>query len=388
MDSFRPFALIIFFFVSLTVAIHSSTQGKCRAVTFKVYATGNNVVFAYPPNPTNETQVLEFFAASLSNATGPLLTEEVNRVSDVWTIKGTFCHPSPSDALDTPTLQLLVHGLSYNKTMWNGYGLSDGMYDWQAFATKQGYHTLAFDRLGHGENPQRPDPLNVVQGSLSTEIVHRLIESIKCRRDNPLGRKFDTLVYVGHSYGSLMGAALTAHYPHDVDALVLTGYSFPNFDASSFANAEILPAARKTSKSSIFDRSLPLGYITFGRESERESGFYAGRYDKDVALVDYEYGDQWTTGETGNFGFLSIPPVNYTGPLFIATGVQDVLFCAPPQSKCESILQSTHAVWFQGVVDEKFGFYAPDNTGHCLTLHYSAPETFRRVHAFLKGVLS
>jgi hypothetical protein len=47
-----------------------------------------------------------------------------------------------------------------------------------AYASQQGYPTLAIDRLGNGDS-DHPDPLLVVQMPAHAEIAHRVIQLAK-----------------------------------------------------------------------------------------------------------------------------------------------------------------------------------------------------------------
>ena len=41
---------------------------------------------------------------------------------------------------------------------------------------------------------------------------------------NPPGKKFNRIIYVGHSYGSVLGNAQATNHPGDISAFILTGY--------------------------------------------------------------------------------------------------------------------------------------------------------------------
>lgn len=138
------------------------------------------------------------------------------------TINGMYCKPH-SCAASRNTIQVLVHCLTYDKSMWPGLGYSS-LYDWLSFANLRGYHTLAINRLGHGENLDTVDPLTVVQGRLQVKQLHFLLQSAR-HGLLPGVDKFDRIAYVGRSYGSTFGNHSAKDLPDDADALVLTGYS-------------------------------------------------------------------------------------------------------------------------------------------------------------------
>ncbi|TVY30656.1 hypothetical protein LHYA1_G001159 [Lachnellula hyalina] len=360
----------MYFFQILSLAIQPLFVATSAALR-------QNVVFQFPPDPNNETQVIQFFFGSLVNETGAAI-KGTNLVSGSFIIDGTYCTPGSSH--DVNVLEILVHGISYDKSVWSSLGLGNETLNWQLYAASQGYATLAIDRLGHGTNPQHPDPLNVVQGWLQLDILHQLIETIRSIPRNGLCRTFDRIVYVSHSYAGWLGTGLAAAHPKDVDAIVLTGFSVA-FSNSGFESTQVVSAANMNPKRF---PSFPLGYITIAQESQREALFYAGGYSHIIAEQDYAVQDTWTIGETGNLGFF-VPAVNYTGPLYITAGEEDIIFCTAPGATCEDLLNSTREL-FPGVTE--FGFKAISDTGHTLMLHDSAPEMFAEVHDFLGKVLS
>jgi hypothetical protein len=64
--------------------------------------------------------------------------------------------------------------------------------------------------------------------------------------------------------------------------------------------------------------------------------------------------------------------------------VEDVFFCEAPRERCEGHLAAAGDAFPDAA---SYEFFAPEETGHDLTLHYSAEETFRRVHDWLDARL-
>lgn len=361
----------------LVLVVHASISVPvCSSVSFQVTVTADNVIFLSPPSESNETAVLDFFYDGLANGTGAAVKGS-SAVNGTYSIDGIYCRPSISSS-KTDVLEILVHGLTYNKSVWSGLGL-DLEYNWQSYAAGQGYSTLAIDRLGHGSDQQHPDPVNIVQGTLDIELEHQLINTIRNEKSNALGRTFDTIAFVSHSYAGWLAMGLAYKYPSDINALVLTGFS-SSVDFSPFVNTTLESASLLEP---LRYGSLPLGYITTTEESQREKLFYAGNYSPAVVLWDYLWQDTWTIGETGSLGF-ALSPTGFTGALYLATGVDDILFCQTPLSKCKTILNNTRSV-FPEVT--KFGYVAVENTGHVLMMHNSAQQTFADVHTFLDQAL-
>ncbi|KAK0715158.1 Alpha/Beta hydrolase protein [Lasiosphaeris hirsuta] len=352
----------------------------CHPVTFYVRASASNVVFKYPPDPYSPEDITAFTAACSANATGPLLNG-TTLTTGTFRVKGTYCRPasSPHHRHQPPTLQLLVHGISYNRDIWSGQPFGDD-YNWHASALSRGYHTLAIDRLAHGEDTYRryPDPIAVVQGPLQMEILHQLIHAIRTGgHRSPLPRPFRRVVYVGHSYGAMLGTALVAKYPDDVDGLVVIGFSVFANATRTCERMQFMPAALVDTRF----RKLPLGYLAGASRRGREELLYTGFYDDRIPGWDYRHQDTVTVGEMCSVGFVE-PAEGFRGkPVLAVTGGCDELFCSGElPGTCEEKMRMTGLAMFPNAEYEMF---VPPNTGHDLTLHYTAAQTMYRVQYFL-----
>ncbi|KAK0712461.1 hypothetical protein B0T26DRAFT_752694 [Lasiosphaeria miniovina] len=350
---------------------HPTTE--CSNVSFKIPATAQNLVFATPPGANNETEILAFIKQSLTTGEAVSSTQ---RVSGDYAINAVFCQPTGKTKA-RGVLEVLVHGLGFDKASWGGLGFGD-QYNWHAGANARGYHTLAIDRLGQGADAAHPDPRNIVQAQLHAEIIHQLITTIrKNAKNNALGQGFDKIVYVGHSFGSILGTAVGRQYPADADVTVLTGYSSaPNLGAISgyqLASAALFRPQQFA--------GYPLGYTMMPVEAERRANFFEGAYDPALAHFDYLTQRPSTDGEWATLAAGAGPGGgDYPGAVFVAAGVYDVGACQPPLATCQDILNKTRLAFPKA---RAYDFFAPDNTGHALSLHYSAPETLKRVHDFL-----
>ena len=349
----------------------------CSEVTFDIKATSQNLVFTQPPNPNDTNSIIDFVLKVWRGS--PVLTSGSRLTTGSFSISGTYCIPENVESKNT--LEILLHGITYNKTVWSGLGFGD-TYNWHKHANNRGYATLAIDRLGYGFS-SRPDPLHVVQPSMHIEIIHQLTKVARTGSPSPLGaifgRRFDKVVLVGHSYGSYLGSAVANRYQAEVDALVLTAYSstidFDKLITAKWASAGDIDPVRFG--------GLRKGYIAQANGSERAAAFYSGGFDPAIPAADFAYADTFTDGEFGALGVLLEPAVNYTGPVLVVTAAEDGLTCQRPLSRCYEILEKTWKDNFPNVVD--YSFLAPEDTGHDWMLHYSAPETFVRVHDWLEG---
>lgn len=126
-------------------------------------------------------------------------------------IAGTLCGPE-----DAKTIQVLVHGLSYARYYWD-LPYQPDRYSYPRAANKRGYATLAIDRLGIGNSWHPASPLITYDNNASA--VHQVIQAV---RGGQLGTRFDKVVLVGHSLGTVIAYNEAGTY-QDVDAVVFTG---------------------------------------------------------------------------------------------------------------------------------------------------------------------
>jgi hypothetical protein len=184
----RIFSFVLW--VGLVSASALAPRSLCSNVSFTIPVTAQNGVYSGVPDASNAEEIVSYVAAIFTGGLSPPIGSQ--SVSDVFIINGLYCKP----LLGNPNkLQVLVHGITYNKDYWSGLGFGD-LYNWHPFANLHGYATLAVDRVGHGSNPQRPDPFNVVQAPVHVETLHQIIRRIRTSTANPLGRTFNKIGYV------------------------------------------------------------------------------------------------------------------------------------------------------------------------------------------------
>ena len=131
---------------------------------------------------------------------------------------GTIARPAVPARGEAPdTVQLLVHGGTYNSAYWD-LPYQPERYSYQRDMAAHGYATFAADQLGAGRSSRPLSlPLSVWAAAESThEVVGHL------RAGHVGGVRFAKVVIVGHSVGSGVVAVEASTY-HDVDGVVLTG---------------------------------------------------------------------------------------------------------------------------------------------------------------------
>ncbi|KAH6712610.1 Alpha/Beta hydrolase protein [Leptodontidium sp. MPI-SDFR-AT-0119] len=374
--------------LSITHLIASSlaTGPTCTTISIPVSISAQNVRF---PADFTTTSLL-----SVVGALGAVVFDSL--ITDSYTIVGTYCEPEVLVEGRKGTVQVLVHGATYTREYWRGDGYSD-RYSWVAAASKAGYPTLAIDRLGNGDS-DHPDPILAVQYPVEVETIHQIIVKLRAGTLPPPlnGRKFTKVIYVGHSYGSIIGNALATSHPQDTDALLLTGWSstFITLIPTVLGTAVVLPASLTLPRF----KSLPLGYLTINSQPGFRGLFFASPGTYDPALFDYDFANRGTitAGEAATLAFGVNTASEYTGKVFVVTGERDAIFCnvlglnillggiLGTQSECgdaeTGYLGRSRSLFPRASAFD--AFVVPD-AGHCWQLHYTAEKAFGTVHEWL-----
>ena len=354
------------------------SSSYCQDLTFRVEATAVNKVIPSPPASKFSTQDgVNAFYAGLPD----LLAAATNQTrSGTYDLVTVYCQPvsyeNGSEGDQDAPLQILVHGSTYTKEYWDrgSWGCGDPKYSWTKAMNRNGYATLAVDKLGNGAS-SHPDPVYDVQLPLQMEAIHSLIMQIKAGRTSiSVPSK---LILVSHSSGSILGADLAQTHPDDVDALVLTGY--PAGGANNIGGIpsyHYLPAA--ISAPARFPPTLNYGYLLMNSELNRTSAFYyEGHYDPLIPHLDYLTAGSQPIGEGFNLGPSTQPA--FKGKVLVVTGQKDPAVCGfTPVEQCA--YNDTRIVGVDKAFSGNTGFdYYMPPTGHDLNWHYSAPRTFEIV---------
>ena len=353
-------------------------SSHCKHLTFRVQATAVNKVIPSPAASTLSTRDgVNAFYAGLPD----LLATATNQTrSGTYELATVYCQPVSYEKFNEgdrkAPLQILIHGSTYTKEYWDrgSWGHGDPKYSWTKAMNRNGYATLAVDKLGNGDS-SHPDPVYDVQLPLQMEAIHSLIMQIKA--GNTGISVPSKLILVSHSSGSILGADLAQTHSDDVDALVLTGYPAGGANNNGgIPSYHYLPAA--ISAPARFPPTLNYGYLLMNSEFNRTSAFYyEGHYDPVIPHLDYLTAGSQPIGEGFNLG----PPTQpaFKGKVLVVTGQKDPAVCGfTPVEQCA--YNETKIVGVNKAFSNNTGFdYYMPPTGHDLNWHYSAPQTFEIV---------
>lgn len=277
---------------------------------------------------------------------------------------------------------------------WSGIGYPNttfaGQYSWVHRATSQGYSTLAIDNLGNGQS-DRPDPISTVQLPLQLELIRTLIRSLRSGTTSCLDKSFNKVIFVTHSYGSLVGRAMATQYPDaqdGADAYILTASS-TTLVGFQTAGGLFKPRAASAVTPSKFGH-LPPAYAQMSPESLREIVYsLPGDYDPGMLAWDKMQPHVFAVGEMATFKPNATS--EFEGPVMYLTGRTDPIVCDKAGNITVSIpdcgVGKTSNPGWSSVRFPKaqpFGVYVPDRAGHNLNLHYSAGESQGAVNNFLE----
>jgi pimeloyl-ACP methyl ester carboxylesterase len=272
---------------------------------------------------------------------------------------------------------------------------------------QNGYPTIAIDNLGSG-NSSHPDPVAVVQMALQAEIAHKIITMLRSGQvQGPVnGKKFSKVIvsfcpqvrlagsrsqvtqYVGHSYGSIQGNAIAATFPNDVDTFVLTGYTGRFIEGLvPLASGLAVPAQAVMPRFA----NLPVGYLAQSYEPGRVYGLYTvngvGGFDPNIAQYDFDNEGTVAPGELATLFYGVTPAKQFTGSVFVVTGQQDAIVCNNAVGGADCLSPTNKVAEAKGFFPaaKDYSYIIPGKTGHSANLHYSSPDSFKKIHSYLAG---
>jgi pimeloyl-ACP methyl ester carboxylesterase len=207
----------------------------------------------------------------------------------------TFC--------TSPTVVLLMHGLSYTKESWDfpGYSVAQKV-------AEAGYAVVAIDRLGYGES--KLDDGYAVTHEAYADMAHQIVEQLR-------GQGFSHVVLGGHSAGAGTTELEAALYG-GVDAIMALGWHHrpSNQLGQDFFTGDYLRAAQDDYE------------FFLGTPQHRAEMFYTATADPAVVAADTRAAVPTPSGEIFSIGKQPSRLVvgNIKVPVFLQFGDSDRLF--------------------------------------------------------------
>lgn len=156
---------------------------NCTYLEIPVSATASNQVYPVPTglnysDPGALNALVQTIIGDGNTAAFPGIPTTFNGI-----IAARYCPPQVQIANRSDVIQLFMSGVTENNLYWFGLGYPTGfngdMYSTVAYASKQGYPTLAIDRIGVGNSTHPADPVFGQQLQLEEAISHKLVMMLK-----------------------------------------------------------------------------------------------------------------------------------------------------------------------------------------------------------------
>jgi pimeloyl-ACP methyl ester carboxylesterase len=302
-----------------------------------------------------------------------------------------YCQPAGKPS---STVQVLVHGITYDHTYWDIPDPDGGdRYSWEAAAAKAGYATLAIDRIGAGKSSHPTSyQVDINSNAAVVKAVVHALRSGKILAPTKVPVPVQKVVLVGHSYGSMTSWFAASNNP-EVDAVVLTGatHNIREVESPTRVSSPLYP--------SFLDpkfryKAYDPGYLTI-RPGTRPDPYYLPdkNYDPRVMAWDEESKGTVTFSELNNYPVIFRTPLDIRVPVFLVIGSADGIFCSLAAgdmgAPCDT---AEHLVASEG---PQLGPDVPsvqahivNGAGHALNAVRTSQETFAAVQQWIHSTVS
>lgn len=290
-------------------------------------------------------------------------------------VRGTFCTPAKWASDKPHTVDVLSSGATYSRLYWD-WAQDPTLYSYAAKTVQAGRATLVFDRLGTGAS-SHPTGTKLSMTS-DAFVLHQIIARARQQGMAKVNS-------IGHSLGSMIAIKEAATF-HDVDHLVLTGILHFQSDEGpvgfpGFYPAEQDPVFAGLGLDSSYLTTVPgvRGQLFYNQQFADPAVIAFDETHKDlVTTTEFETGIQ----EAGTPAPLNIS-ANVTAPVLVVIGQQDTFFCGGAVDCSDAAQVAAHeASYFPRAASLTAVTVA--NTGHDLTLHPTAPQSFASINDWLK----
>ena len=296
---------------------------------------------------------------------------------DTYQIAGELCRPRGRSEHGSQTLQILIHGASYNRSYWD-FPYQNRRYSFVRHANAAGFATLAIDRLGSGSSDRPVPELVTVHASANT--VHQIVAAVRSGSHlDASGERlrFARIVLVGHSFGSNIAWTEAGTFA-DVDGLILTAISHdPNPPGAPLTQLYAYPAQNDP----LFaDLGLAPGYITTLPGRRDELFYHLPGADPNVIAVDKASKDTLPVGmlfdQFTTYGLsqsIHVPVLNVVGNF-------DTLSCQLPSCEESGSIANEGSNY---PADASYTQLIVPNAGHSINLHRNAPRWYERAQRWV-----
>jgi alpha-beta hydrolase superfamily lysophospholipase len=261
-----------------------------------------------------------------------------------YTVSGELC-ATRAERYHGGTVQLLVHGATYDHRYWD---FAAG-YSYARDVAARGIATFALDAIGAGRSSHPAS--DQVTFPAAVHVLHQVVQAL--RSGAATGVRFAKVITVGHSLGSVVVVQEAAAH-RDVDGVIVTGAAHSL--TTAFAEASLTAFYPAVLDPRFAGSGLDPGYLTTvpGR---RTAMFYtAPDFDPAVAAADEASKDVISAAELGG-----IPPIDSPAsrdirvPVLVILGSEDFTTCGP--NPLGQVFDCSSGA---AVVAQEQPFYAPE----------------------------
>ena len=241
-----------------------------------------------------------------------------------------------------------------------------------------GFCTLSWDRLGIGMS-QHGEPISEIQAPLEEAALIALTQMLKDGSIPNVPTKFEKVVHVGHSFGSVLSFGLSRDMPDLSDGLVLTGWSasamyYPYFLlGGNFVSVIGTPLESK----------YVAGYLTSGNPSGVQTNFFApNHFDPNILPFAVATGQPVTVGELLTIAGAGMGTSTIAAPVLVITGQRDLPYCG---GDCTMAGTANIPAQAQSVLPNAspFDVNLVSGAGHALNMDIDHAATFKAINDWL-----
>ncbi|KAL8854306.1 MAG: hypothetical protein Q9221_000792 [Calogaya cf. arnoldii] len=326
-------------------------------------------------------------------------------VTETYQIAATFCSPLNRAGGHEHSVLLATHGFFYDGRYWDSQYIPS-KYSILDYMTRKVYSMFFYDRLGTGQSQksgfkphlhpsnlpsrrQNTDSGSRVSGyvnqiAIETEILSVLLKLIRNGEYTSTIGKPDSVILLGHAFGSYIIQDLIASAPNIANGVVLTDISYDDPEiALEGLKARLeayAPRIANTVRPAEFS-NLDSGYLFFADIFSHVNAFFAAP-DYEVEAVEYAQSIAQPFGVVEFMSRLASPakPNNFPGPVLFAAGEYSFRAC---DGHCENTFRPSMAKeLFLGT--ERLETYIHPGSGHALNFHTNATGLYGVIANFLE----
>ncbi|MGV9677448.1 alpha/beta hydrolase [Nocardia sp. NPDC003482] len=274
-------------------------------------------------------------------------------------LAATLCLPSGGAA---DTVLVLMSGSNYNGTYWD-FQYAPETYNFRRAMNRAGLATIVVDRLGNGNSTQ-PPALSLT-ATATAQALHAIVGSLRAGLAG--APPFAKVITVGHSLSSGT-SVMEASANHDVDGVILTGYSHALNIPETIG--VISTYQRAVDDPQFAGRTTDPGYLV-SRPGTRMHDFYdPADVDPAVLAQDERTKEQFSLSEYPDGLTSTLPGMSsfITAPVLIVNGSRDRLSCGPNYSVCadSATLRAQEAPYFSPAA--RLQAFVLPGSGHAVNL--------------------